>query len=63
LVGGCSELDVGRSFNDSLAVTHLGPFAGNLIVAEQDQSPLRRVTVYYSNGSGVLIGVKVRRAR
>jgi hypothetical protein len=26
----------------------------DIIVAEQDQAPLRRVTVYYSNGSGVL---------
>ncbi|MEA2264194.1 MAG: hypothetical protein QOJ51_7019, partial [Acidobacteriaceae bacterium] len=26
----------------------------DIIVAEQDQSPLRRVTVYYSNGSGLL---------
>ncbi|MEA2543418.1 MAG: hypothetical protein QOH35_4784 [Acidobacteriaceae bacterium] len=26
----------------------------DIIVAEQDQSPLRRVTVYYSNGSGSL---------
>ena len=26
----------------------------DIIVAEQDQAPLRRVTVYYNNGSGVL---------
>jgi hypothetical protein len=26
----------------------------DIIVAEQDQAPLRRVTVYYSNGNGVL---------
>jgi len=26
----------------------------DIIVAEQDQAPLRRVTVYYNDGNGVL---------